>query len=248
MLDTICYFIDKYQLLCPTIRKFLFWGAEEQREGLFVLISYVVLCITGVSLIAKRKIIWWFLVRYLVLVVILILFLVADTMEYHFMMLHCYKGGNKFRTFDSVSPELLQSMGLYALTLTYAELGTLSLYYYRFTMLISYQKKNNACSIYHYGDLFCVLLFFSTSRSRIVGSGENFFGIACYWFANGSYIINRHLASLLSCHYFVQELKIATEGRNFFERGMNWNKTCMVCLKIKKISIITEQFLSKIFL
>lgn len=73
------------------------WGAEEQREGLFVLISYVVLCITGVSLYRKEKDYMMIFGALSVLVVILILFLVADTMEYHFYDAALLQGGNKFR-------------------------------------------------------------------------------------------------------------------------------------------------------
>ena len=94
-----------------------FWGAEEQREGMFVLIGYVVLCLTAVSLYRKEKdykVIFWSLS---VLTGILILFLVANTTEYDFYNSVFLQGWKQSSAFDEISSEVFQSMELYALTL-----------------------------------------------------------------------------------------------------------------------------------
>lgn len=148
-----------------------FWGAEEQREGMFVLIGYVVLCLTAVSLYRKEKdykVIFWSLS---VLTGILILFLVANTTEYDFYNSVFLQGWKQSSAFDEISSEVFQSMELYALTLHYTELGTLcSLLLPFFTVMAIFVKEKNVrvvsivmavCS--------CILLFFSMSRAGVAG-------------------------------------------------------------------------------
>lgn len=147
------------------------WGAEEQREGIFVLIGYVILCFSAVSLYRKEKdyrVVFWSLS---ILVGILTVFLVTSAIEYDFSHFELLQAWRENPALNDLSSEKVQSMDLFALTLQHTELGTLcALLLPFFTVMAIFRKERTIrfvsivmtiCS--------CILLFFSASKSGLAG-------------------------------------------------------------------------------